>query len=567
MMTNKINIAVSKNDYTKKPSNGEFTQCEFMYKELNRDELLSEILKGKIMAHNFTVRRWANKEERTFKRFLNQRDYNFEYANVLFVDVDDTDLGFNEFIDSLTMKPTIAYTTFSHIEKGNRYRLVYVLTDKVTHEEEYSMLVYSSVIYFRTIHPGFMIDLHSLYCVQPMYGTKSNALTYVSDFVYSKNDFLKYYDYDLSEHIHDEWNEIEREKKEAKKLEEAMTNGTEIAPKEEKETKKTNVKKKKTKKEANHRRSSSEYEINDKEFIDDFFSTDLYDEVHLNAFIYKYRNIYPYFDETPLTAPSDQMVIIIPDDPRKYQKIHREYITNSFKDVNGNKVTRKEIKKIRIGERTHRMYVDSQLRKVMVDNVTPEHLLYCLVVDFKNAYDTSDKEIDNKKLYQAAFNAYYDDMLLNLKKDKREFIVNIAYCQKYGKDKRTVANEYRTIKKDEEIAKLYDFNLSVKENLRILKENKVDVCQSRLYEFYNKYKTDKKEEEAEEFVFEVGKPIKNSTNTISKKVKSNFVSRKKKSGYLYGLHPNEDVYNIAYSNDYEQIISVHPVYQDYNMLL
>ena len=44
----------------------------------------------------------------------------------LIFDIDNTLLSFNELLVTLKYQPSIAYTTFSHITKGNRYRLLYI---------------------------------------------------------------------------------------------------------------------------------------------------------------------------------------------------------------------------------------------------------------------------------------------------------------------------------------------------------------------------------------------------------------------------------------------------------
>lgn len=489
MFTYSINLGVSEKIYEQKPPKDEFTNCEFSYQTLTRDELLEKILEGRIFAHNFDIKRWCNRYTHTFKRYDNQLNVNFLFANVLFIDVDDTELEFDDFIKSLTMKPSIAYTTFNHKKegKGNRYRLVYILTDKATTVSEFEKLVYSANIYLRTLYPGFLIDLNSKKCTQPMYGTDKNAAVYTSDCVYSKNDFLKYYDYNEVVKIDAEDKALRKAKKELAQQNKPVVTKKVYRKKGNKITKVITKGKNRGKK--------REYRVKDEEFVNEFFKLDLYDELSVSSFLAKYEERYPYFNETHLEASEDEMGIILPDDPEDYQKLFMKYRTYSVYDPKtGKRRIYSEIVKIGIGKRTRAMYVTSQLRRVMKKDVTPEHLLYCLLYDFTFLYDVSDKEIDNKKLYNAAFDAYYDEMCLTIQKDKRKFKVNEAYCKKYHLTKRTVANMFRRYLKDCEIALYYDFNLSVKENLVILHEAGVKVQKSRLYEFLNKYTEDNKKE-------------------------------------------------------------------------
>ena len=70
---------------------------------------------------------------------------------------------------------------------------------------------------------------------------------------------------------------------------------------------------------------------------------------------------------------------------------------------------------------------------------------------------------------------------INAQKDKRLFIVNPNYCKKYGVSKQTARNTATKMLLDMQLQKLYNINLSVKENLEALKKMGVRIGKSSLY--------------------------------------------------------------------------------------
>ena len=182
------------------------------------------------------------------------------------------------------------------------------------------------------------------------------------------------------------------------------------------------------------------------------------------------------------------MGIILPELPEDYQKIWRFYITRYKKGEDGITRRKREVVKIPIGKRTTTMYTFCQLRKVMRKDVTPEHLLFCLVQDVVYFFDMSDNEIDNSMLFVTAFKAYHDDMQVELKKDKRKYKANEIYCIIHNITKVQAARRFQKVLSDRKIGRYYNFSLSVKENMKILEEHDIHFCKSRIYAFRNEYK-------------------------------------------------------------------------------
>ena len=445
-----INLAVSVNGYNAKPAKLEFSRCYYEYRELTQDELVKCVFEGRIFVHNFKIVNGS--KDGQFVRTLNQRDCNFLYSNCLFVDVDDSPLSFNEFISKLDKKPSIAYTTFSNGVKGNRYRLVYMLKDKIESKEEFGKVMRGLNQYIISVWPEFKIDKSCYQVTQPMYGTRSDASIYTNVCTYSKNEFLPYY--------------IE----EAKETKVSLSSNSE-------------------------NKRNYEKKVSDWGFVNEFLNLNIYDKDVVKAFLKKYSKKYPYFYQTHLEGMGNPDIpyFILPDKAEDYQCIHRIF------GVEDGKLT---IKKVPIGSRKRIMYISCQLRKVMKKDVTPEHLLYCLIFDLTHYFDLSNKDIELKDIYDTAFNAYNDPITIELKKDDRKFIVNGLYCEKYNKTKKQIQLLARREMNDVVIGECYDFSVSVKENLKNLKELGLKVSQVKLYRFVKEYNQESlTEEEIDEYEF------------------------------------------------------------------
>lgn len=453
-----INLAVSVNGYNAKPEQLEFCKCYYEYRELTQDELVKCIFEGKIFSHNFKIVK--GDKDHPFKRKDNQLDVNFLFSNCLFVDVDNSPLPFDDLISKLDKKPSIAYTTFSHLAKGkgNRYRLVYMLTDRIESKSEFQKVMKGLVGYITTLYPDFVVDDCCYRPTQPMYGTysindkKKKPLHYISESFYSKNDFLPYY--------------IEEEKK------------VKVSSSSNREVKRNYEKK-----------------VSDRVFVNDFFNLDIYDKDVVKAFVKKYSKKYPYFYQTHLEGMGNPDIpyFILPDKAEEYQCIHRIF------GLEDGKLT---IKKVPVGSRKRIMYICCQLRKVMKKDVTPEHLIYCLIFDLTHYFDLSTKDIELKDIYDTAFNAYNDPITIDLKKDNRKFIVNGLYCEKHNKSKKQIQLLARKEMNDAVIGECYDFSLSIADNMKVLKELGIKVGKTKLYEFVKEYnKESLTEEEIDEYEF------------------------------------------------------------------
>ena len=116
------------------------------------------------------------------------------------------------------------------------------------------------------------------------------------------------------------------------------------------------------------------------------------------------------------------------------------------------------------------------IRKIKND-ITFEHLLYILVCERQYYYDNSDRVLSNKELVKIAQWAMGIPVNeLNPKQIKHpKFKVDKAYWRERGITARQAANIVRGILKSQEIGSMYDFNLTDKENIQVMKDYGIKV--------------------------------------------------------------------------------------------
>ena len=145
------------------------------------------------------------------------------------------------------------------------------------------------------------------------------------------------------------------------------------------------------------------------------------------------------------------------------------------------------VKRIRDGEgRRKCLYIGALIRRMIHPNISFEHLLYNLIAERQWYYDNSDKVLTNEVLMQIANNALsipIEKINIKTKRKPSKFKVDKSYCLQNGIKTKVMVGIVRRKLKDEEIGELYDCNLSVKQNLDLLKANGMKIGLSRLYEF------------------------------------------------------------------------------------
>ena len=376
---------------------------------------------------------------------------NFRYTQLIGIDIDDADVNLNTYISSLRYKPTLAYTTFSHNIKGNRYRLLYIFNEKIKGAELYCN-VYKWLTQDLNLKDNCMQS-----CAQQMYGTTKDAQWYITDTTY-----------DIPTECFQSTTECKI------KVSKAST---------QKQLPKTSQK---WQSEYNNR-EEVHYIGNANEGKDEYL---LFNNAVVKAlyamspqdFICYYRQTYDYFTATPLHYENGYALI-----PEDYYELKRPW----YKDKVGDK-TYIVVKTIRDGEqRRKRLCNTAIILRAIKRDISFEHLLYILVCERQYYYDNQDKALSNKELINIAKWAIeLPSEQINPKKVKHpKFKVDKSYWVEKGITARQAANIVRGIIKEQEIGSVYDFNLTDKENLEMMKEYGIKVSQRSLTNFKRKYKS------------------------------------------------------------------------------
>ena len=444
-----------------KPQPNKMGRIEYIRKNLSIDEIAEYIKNGHVLSANFT------EDDSTIIRQTQRCYENFISTSMIMIDLDgEVELELNELIENLKIKPSIAYTTFSHLigNKGNRYRLLYLFENEIN-----DIKLYKDI--YKIIVSSFDFKLKDncgSNVTQAVFGSKKDCILIKSNKIYSISNFI-----DISlfnkNNITNSNNQISHSKYIYNKENNIINieRPIQISHINYIYNKENNI-------------INTESLIQDNEYCEDFF------RMPFSELLDKYIDKYPMFEHTPLYHADDDTPYILL--PANYLEIKRYWMFNYIYNENGYIVSRTTSpKKIKDGEgRKRKLFINGILRRMMIPTITFEHLLNCLVYELYYYIDNSQDSINKKRLYEIAFNAYNADLdkYEHLKQsDSREFIVNVNYCNKYHVSKSTAKNISRKAITYDKIGSLYNSNLTDKQNLEVFKRHGLKISAKTLQRF------------------------------------------------------------------------------------
>ena len=426
-----LKVSISTQGFTTKPQGKEVAQIRYIKQTLTIQQLIDYISRGHCVTHCF------EDYDEEFGQSTKKIE-NFRYTQLIGIDVDDSDVDLDTYITSLVYKPTLAYTTFSHNVKGNRFRLIYIFNQKVKGAEQYCD-VYKWLTQDLNLKDNCMQS-----CAQMMYGTNANAQWYITDTTY------------------DIPSECNTKVKKASGQNFTKSSNPNIII--ERDTFYSNC----------QLVEENDHLISDNAVVKALYSMSPQD------FIFYFRNTFEYFTSTPLHYENGYA--LLPDD---YCEITRPWYREQVRD----KVIT-VVRRLRHGDkRKTRMSNTAVIIRKIKKDISFEHLLYILVCERQYYYDNSDKVLNNKELINIAKWAIeLPSEQINLQKIKHpKFKVDKSYWAERGITARQAANIVRGQIKDRTIGELYDCSLTDRENLAIMKEYGIKVSQRSLTNFKRKY--------------------------------------------------------------------------------
>ena len=130
-----FNLSVSTTSYRDKKDIN-WSKVVYSNSRINLN-LFEELIKlGYNFCYNFNKNNF-NQSEKKIENWVN--------TSIIFIDIDDSDVEMNEFVNNLSNKPTLYYTTYSNKENSYRFRLVYCVNELIENIELYKNL-YLSII-------------------------------------------------------------------------------------------------------------------------------------------------------------------------------------------------------------------------------------------------------------------------------------------------------------------------------------------------------------------------------------------------------------------------------------
>ena len=437
----KFEISISTQTYKDK-NLIKWNSVEYQRQSITVEEFGRLIKDGHCFCHSFKTRGLLfGLAEKTDKNFLS--------ADMVFVDIDDSDIEMNDFVGRLYKKPTLYYTTpNNHTEKANykyRFRLCYLFCLPIYTVETYHSLYDGIAESVRQDIQGIEIkDNCGRTPSQQFSGNaKADCELHVTDNVFSSSDFPSQNNNASSSSLL------------------LISNGNPTASQKKEDGKVKDV---------------DGITITDKGFIRDVNSLSPYDLID------KYKTKYQYFTHTELHYQDGYALI-----PSDYQEIYRQTYIDSFIKNNGDEIKFSAVKKLRDGNnRRKKLYIAGLIMKKILPNITFENLLYNLICERTYFYDNSDRVLSNKVLANIARNVVnipLEKIQLQSKQKKRKFVVDKSYCAIHGISPNAMKNKVRKKLKDEEIGNAYDCSLSVSENLAVFKEMGISVGKSKLYQW------------------------------------------------------------------------------------
>lgn len=413
-----MNVAISTNGYDAKPNTSLIPKIEFQNQDVNLFQLKEAVMNGHVISAVF--------RSKNIKFTQTQRKMdNIVGIQFVMIDIDESlCINIDKLIESLVILPTMAYTTYSHKVKGNRYRLLYIFNDIITNVDIYKQL-YDKIV-----------EKNKLKCdpcgsnpAQMIFGT-NGQMAEIRTFpnTYNLIDFdIKY---------------------------------------------KLTIDASKPKKKSNTKIS---IDINN-DFFDDFM------HLSFGEFIDIYRTVYPHIQHTPFERDNSKPYTILPDN---FIYIRHKYCDEVYNgDVVGTNIV-----KLKDGQRRRKaLYMCAIMRRLMIPDITIEHLLANAYYDLNYYISNAIDPINRYELTEICVRAYTTDISkynIDTFKDKKQpkFIINDDYCAQNGITKKKALSLARKLLNYERIGEVYDPSLSLNENIKQMNELGVKVSKPTLIKF------------------------------------------------------------------------------------
>lgn len=399
-------LFVSQKNYSSKPSKDEMPLMRFVPQQLTIESALECATQGKAFCYTFQ----SNKADGSIS-VKDKKKENFISTSTIIYDFDDMEVSMADYINSIPYKPSFAYPTYSDGKNGlSRFRLAYVLDVEILGENDFNAVFHAIATANKFVPETKEQGGWDVRSVSQMYfGTTQDVSTYISNTVYSIDDFEPY-------------------------MVPVTVNGTstKVSP---------------------SNNLNRNRDIVDKEFLYNLYHSK-YEDFFKSYFDSYYSN-YTQSLETTLTLSENEMWYEYPDN----------YVA-VFRKREGKKVL-----KWNIGEdRKKKLYITAQMMLHNCPELTIENLIYNLYVERKYYYNNADNKINNQVLINTAVNAFNRRIVLK-PSNHSSYRVNKEFWSEQGVGVHQAKGFIRRERRVQEILPYIDSNKTIKENHQILIDN------------------------------------------------------------------------------------------------
>lgn len=380
------------------------------------------------------------------KPYRNFTDENWKGQNFVGIDVEGSDvIPFQEAIEKIIIKPTIAYTTASNGIKGNRYRFIYCFDEPIVKKEEFEALYWRIIGMLRASYNFSTTDHCGSQVSRKFQGNSlDNVEIFRSDIEHSVSSFLAY---------PSAYNEVKGAK---------VKSGN---PTEKRTVKAVKV------------------EATNKEFMEDvLYLTDNLEFLEKWADTYKIR-----CTNRPML---DYNEIGVADGSKCYE------IVRPWKKVKRDGKTYSKVIKFQDGQHRRSSKLPkaaAQYKAIYGEDITLEQLIYCLVFELFHFYNNEVDPITRNDLVKIASWAMGRETTSTSSKHK--YVIS-----KEIKNKQAVQGIMRKEEHYKELDALYDTSKSFAENLKNIKASGYKVGQTTLTNYCQergiKFQTKREENKA-----------------------------------------------------------------------
>lgn len=439
-------VSLSTEKFDHKPTDSEVKRLRFKKTQTDVSNFLSSIFDGYCYASVFSSDSFC---------MTDKDKEHFKYSYIVSIDVDHSSESMNELVGRLEYKPTFAYTSCNDgLDGESRFRMVYCFDDKIASFGEYEGIVLSifnangldinEVVGEREkvdkrgkkIEKVYKYDRGSKEAYRYFNGNGTDTFEFTTtDIIYSKEDFSN--------------NILFSNNTSNNNLKNNINNNISINKMDNK----------------NHIQVGEYNMCLDVHFLNKQFEED-YWKMSMGDIISKYQPIFPNMEHTPLpTVDDDTPYIQFPSDYieiRRYWTARNDGRAIKLKDGQG---------------RRRKLFINGVLRRRINPSITFDNLLFNLLYElyyYISNYNAKNV-IDKKVIYEIAKNVMEADISLIKTENKRKFIVNRAYCIKYGISPSKVRNEAAKEIRRQQIGVLYDCFLTDKENSELMKKYDLKV--------------------------------------------------------------------------------------------